>query len=501
MPTAWFRGRGYSAAFIAPLLIALSLLPLTGCYPKQEVQTEQPPAMVRTAKAEKKDVQLNLDFSGITDADPIKIVPRVRGYIEKINFFPGDVVDAGDVLYQIEDFDYKNNVESAKASLDIAVAQAAKNKADHDRELSLQAQGPGYTTQADLDRTKALWDETVGKVAAAEAELSEAQKQLERCTIKAPVKGKINRTQIEKGNLVDGTGASPPELTTLIPMDPMYVYFQITDSVFETMLHNIMDALKEKLGDRFQEGTPYDNETITAIARKEGIEQVIRFEMGFIDDKNGKKAVYPYSGVINYNDNRVDTATGTVTVRGEFKNPNYMVYPGLICNIRVPGQKISGAVLIQEKAICYDLSDVYIWKLDDKGLPVKQMITLGPQLDLSTRIVTEGLNGDETYIVDGTQNVREGGKIAEAKDEPAADAKAPESTESAPTAEEAAEAKEDVPDDEPVKAKPAEETAPAEQTEPAAVLQPAESAKPADQPAPAATAEPAEESKPAEPAK
>lgn len=417
------------------MAVCVALLAGGGCYEKALVAPPKKPAAVSSAPVEVRDVQLYGLFTGRTDADAVNIVPRIRGSIEKIHFFPGDIVEAGDVLYEIEKFDYENDLETARANYDIAAAQAAKTKADYDRELGLKERGEGFTTQADLDRTKALWDEAQAKVMSAEASVSEAQKEVDRCTIKAPKRGKINRTLYEVGNFVDGSSANPPTLTTLMPMDPIYVYCEVTDATFDEINKRILEKIREKLGDQFNSSAPYDNDTITKLARDNGLEEVITFEMGLISDTLDGKPQYPYRGVINYNENKVDRTTGTITIRGEIKNPNYLIYPGYICNVRIPGSEVPGAVLIQERAICYDLSDVYVWVVDN-GKASKRLITLGPQLDDSMRIVTSGLDGSETYIIDGTQNVVEGGEVTQINDSAEPAPQSPQSALSAaPTAE------------------------------------------------------------------
>lgn len=395
--------------------VLLAVLTGGGCYEKAAVETKRQAAAVKSALVEVRDVQLFGRFTGRTDADAVNIVPRIRGYIEKIHFSPGGIVEAGDVLYEIEKFDYENDLEMAQANYNIAAAQAAKTKADYDRELGLKERGEGFTTQADLDRTKALWDEAQAKVMSAEAQVSEARKELQRCTITAPKRGKIDRTLYEVGNLVDGSGANPPTLTTLMPMDPIYVYCEVTDAVFDETNKRVLNKIKEKLGDSFNDLAPYDNDTIAKLARDNGLEEAIAFEMGLISETRDGKPQYPYRGVINYNENKVDRTTGTITIRGEIKNPNYLIYPGYICNVRIPGSEVPGATLIREKAICYDLSDVYIWLIVN-GKAEKRLITLGEQLEDNMRIVTTGLDGSETYIIDGTQNVVEGAEVTEMTD-------------------------------------------------------------------------------------
>ncbi|MBQ3333858.1 MAG: efflux RND transporter periplasmic adaptor subunit, partial [Thermoguttaceae bacterium] len=222
------------------MLAPLFALALSGCYEKPNTaEAKRPPVPVVLATAEKQDIRITVRLTGKTNTDPVKIVPRVRGYIESINFKPGDIVKEGDILYEIEKFDYQNKLDVAIASRDRCVADVENTKADYDRDLALQQQGQGFTTQADIDRDKALFDEAKANLASAEADIEMAKKELERCTIKATVTGLISRTKIAEGNMVDGTSGTETVLTDIAPMDPMYVYFQITDSVFNNFMASL----------------------------------------------------------------------------------------------------------------------------------------------------------------------------------------------------------------------------------------------------------------------
>ena len=388
---------------------------VAGCYPKADTTTEtkEPPVTVKLAKVEVSNIQNYYITSGRTDVDPINIVPRVRGRLEEINFNPGDIVKEGDVLYKIEDFDYKNRVSTAKANCDIARAQAAKAKADYDRQVGLNEKGKGFTTQEDIDRTKALLAEAIAHVSSTDANLDLANKELERTVITAPCTGKINRTNIEVGNLVDGSIGIPEPLTTIMPMDPMYVYFEITDAEFAEHYKGIINTI-HKIGKEndpnYDPTVPLANRKIEALLKEYGIEDVVKFHMGLPSDPAGE---YPYEGLINYNENKVDRNTGTVTMRGEIANPDYMIYPGYICRICVPTATIENAVLVEEKAICRDLSDIYVWTLDGSGKPQKTLVTLGGEYGQSKRIILSGLSGGESYIVEGTEKVRTGCDIKE----------------------------------------------------------------------------------------
>lgn len=396
---------------------ALLSIAFAGCYEKPQPRTEEPPVPVRLGKVVKKDVQTYRYFSGTTYTEPINIVPRVRGYLEEISFLPGDIVEKDAPLFKLEQFDYVNDVEEAAAGVAIAEANAAKAKADYDREMTLQKKGEGFTTQADIDRTKAQWNEATAQIASKKAKLAEAQKQLERTIIKAPMRGKISRNLVEKGNLVDGTGANPQTLATLMAMDPMYVYFQMTDRDFIFVQNRIYEELRRKLGDRFKDIEVLDNKALIEVAKKEQAEELILCRMQLLGASSGEHSNdFPYEGYIDYNDNVIDVATGTNTIRARFANPNYRLYPGTLCRVRLDANLEKGALVIDEKAVCTDLSTKYVWALDEKGTTQKREIVLGKLTETGERIVVSGLKEGESYVIDGTQKVRMGSKITELKD-------------------------------------------------------------------------------------
>ena len=390
-----------------------ALLPISGCYEKPVVQTKAPVVPVRLATAQKQDVQTWRYFTGKTGVDPIVIVPRIRGYLEEICFAPGDVVEKGDTLFKIEQFDYKNQVEQAQANLTIAEANKARAQADYDREANLLKKGEGFTTQSDIDKTKAVLADAVAKISLQKAILAEAEKQLERTIIKSPVRGKMSRNLIEKGNLVDGTTGNPPELATLMAMDPMFVYFQVTDAEFIYIQKNILSEIKKKLGPKYGETTPYDNHAIAEIVKKEKIEDIIHFDMQLLSEKTDTDNKFPYHGYIDYNDNYIDVTTGTNTVRGRFSNANFQVFPGILCRVRLAGEFLKGAILVQEKAICRDLNDKFLWVLDEQKKPRKQTVQTGELLENGLRVITSGLKEGDVYVLDGVQKVRVGVEIQE----------------------------------------------------------------------------------------
>lgn len=403
--------------FVPALLIAL----ISGCYPKQDKSQKAvtPKVTVRLATADVSDVQNVFETTGRTARVPIKVVPRVRGTLEEVNFKPGDIVEEGAVLYKIEEFDYKAAVDRAEADCEITQAQFDKAQSDYNRQLGMKAKGPGITTDDDVEKAKAQLEEAKGNVKAAHVRLEQAKKDLERTVIKSPCRGKINETKVEAGTLVDGSAGTEVLLTTIMPMDPMYVYFEITDTEFGHLTEKLLQEVKEVLGDKYDPSVPISNQNLNTLLEENELESEIEFEMRLPSDPPGE---FPHKGRITYFENNVNRNTGTITLRGSIENAEYRVFPGYICKVRIPGEIIPGAVLVEEKALCYDLSDTYLWVIGGDGKPYRQLVTAGKQYGLDKRIITAGLKGGEKYVIDGTQYVQSGCEIEEL---PAAEDQAP----------------------------------------------------------------------------
>ncbi len=138
-----------------------------------------------------------------------------------------------------------------------------------------------------------------------------------------------------------------------------------------------------------------------------------------------------FEGTLNYNDNQIDMATGTMTIRGSIANPDYQIYPGHICTVTLEGHLIPGASVIQERAICNDLTSRFVWVVDENQTVSKRYIDPQEQLpggqeriiapytetqvsgvDGSTSVVKSGLKAGEVYLVEGFQRVRSGSKVS-----------------------------------------------------------------------------------------
>ncbi|MBQ9127179.1 MAG: efflux RND transporter periplasmic adaptor subunit [Thermoguttaceae bacterium] len=237
---------------------------------------------VRTAVATLADVETKRSFRGFTEVDPVEIVPRVRGFLESIEFQPGALVEAGDVLFRVESFDYQNDVDAAKAELAAAIARETRAKATHRRNLQLYKDKSvsGVVTEETLEESQTAWRAANAATAQARAALAAAEKQLERTVVRAPCRGQISRPFYPVGTFLDGAALDPPVLARLVAMDPMLVYFYATDREFLAFQQKRRDALKARLGKCYDEKN-YANVALREALKSENLPDYIDFEASF----------------------------------------------------------------------------------------------------------------------------------------------------------------------------------------------------------------------------
>ena len=335
-----------------------------------------PPPPVTVAMPINRTVIQNLYFTGRTEAvESAEIRARVPGYLVGMHYRVAAEVDAGDVLFTIEDDSYT----AARNQRGAAVASAKANlkRAEADLERVQQAVKTNAVSEQEVSLRLAERDMAVASKLEAEANLVKAELDLSYCEVKSPIEGQVSRNLVDVGNLV-GSGQNTL-LATVAKMDPIHVYFEASeDKVLKNLKrHQGMDSKRLEI------------EPVKAL-------------LGL-----GNETDYPYEGVLDYIDNRVDTDTGTITIRGTFPNADRALFPGLFARISVPGDEIEGAVLVEERAIGTDLGGKYVLVVDESDMVAVQHLELGA-LEGELRVVISGLAPDQRYIVSGLLRARPG---------------------------------------------------------------------------------------------
>jgi len=335
-----------------------------------------PPPSVTVATPVVREVVEDDEFIGRFEAiDEVDIRARVGGYLQKLHFTDGQVIAEGDLLFTIDQRPFQTAVAEAEANLKIAQSQVefTTKQLERARELSTR----GNISISALDERQQEFIAAQAQVQGAKAGLDSARLDLNYTEIRAPVGGRIDRNFISVGNLV-----SPDDtiLTRIVSLDPIYFYFDIDERSF---LAYARDARTRGL--TLQEGAGS-----------------MAVKVRLSDERDGS-----FEGKLDFAENRVDRGTGTLRVRAIFDNPDLILQPGLFGTINIPGSLPYRGVLIPDEAIAADQDRRIVYVVDEAGAVSPRQIRPGPRL-FGYRVVRDGLQGDETIVINGLMRVRPG---------------------------------------------------------------------------------------------
>jgi RND family efflux transporter MFP subunit len=341
-----------------------------------------PPPQVTVAAAVGREITDWDEFTGHLEAvDMVEVRPRVSGYVQRVAFDEGSDVKKGDVLFVIDPRPYAAEVARAKAALAQARThvQLARSEAERaERLVAVQA-----ISREEFDARTSASAEGDAEVRAAEAALETAQLNLEWTTVRAPISGRVGRAQVTPGNLVQAGGAGGPPLTTVVSLDPIYMYF---DGDEQTYLKYV--------------GFARPSATSARHAAKQPVYMGLANEDG-----------YPHKGTIDFVDNRLDPVAGTIRARAVFPNHDHRLTPGLFARIKLVGSHKYRATLIRDAAVGTDQDRKFVFVLGADSTVDYRAITLGPLYD-GLRVVKQGLEPGERVVVNGLQRVRAGVKVS-----------------------------------------------------------------------------------------
>jgi len=360
---------------VVRFVLALSILVIAaGCAKTPEVTAPAPPE-VTVATPTQHDVTVFQEFVGTTQARrSVEIRARVQGYLEKVAFEPSSFVHKGDVLFVIEPAPYRARRDQAEAYL--KAAEAGLRRAESDLDRLEQAVKTNAVSQQEVTRARAERDQASAALLEAQAALTNAQIQLDYTTVRSPIDGLVSRNLVDRGNLV-GAGEATL-LTTVRQINPIFAYFEVSERF-------VAQALEE-LGGHQDPGTG-QKIPATLILEETGLEIV---------------------GEVDAIDNTVDPATGTIQMRAVFDNPDAKIFPGFFIRVRLPGETIKDALLVEETALGTDLGGRYLMIVGDDNVVEKRYIEPGPLQKDKTRVILGGLEPGERYIVVGLQRARPG---------------------------------------------------------------------------------------------
>lgn len=385
MESTPYRGAAWAALFAAAVLAG-------GCSGNQPPPAPAAPPEVTVSKPVSREVTDYFEFPGQTEAvGEVEIRARVTGYLMKVNFRDGQYVKTGDLLYEIDPRPYQAALDRAKGE-SVRLA-ALTDKAQADLARSERLHRTGAISQEEYEQHVANLAVDKASIQSAEAAVRDAELNLEFTKITSPIDGRVSRTHITEGNLVQSGTGDATLLTTVVSIDPIYVYFNIDE-------HALLQyqELAFKTGQELHPKVLKD--------RRFPVEIGLANEEGF-----------PHAGILDFHDNKIDRNTGTLRARGVFENPKEYLTPGLYVRVRTPFGKPHQALLVTERAIGTDQRQKYLLTVNPDDVVQYRRVKVGHLLD-GMRVIETGLNPDDLVIVNGLQRARAGSKV---QPKPAAD--------------------------------------------------------------------------------
>lgn len=364
------------------LLAAVTLMTMIGCGNHDDSASKQGPLpKVKIAQPLSQEVIEWDEYTGRIEAiNSVEVRARVSGYLDKVNFKAGDRVSKGELLFQIDPKPFT-------AQLNYAVAELERTKSRHELAKNDLARAErlfrakAISEEEHDARSKGL-RETLAAVQSAEANVYTARLNLEYTQVRSPIDGRIGRELITAGNLVNGGGGDATLLTFIVSTDPVYVY---VDADERSVLKYRRQAKEGGRGSLGEEQTPV--------------------ELAVADELN-----FPHQGHLDYISPREDAATGTLSLRGVFANPDELLSPGFFARMRIRASAPYPAILVPDRAIGTDQAQRFVWVVNQENQVEYRKVVLGAHIGQS-RVITEGLKSGEWAVIEGVQKLKPGAKV------------------------------------------------------------------------------------------
>lgn len=378
-----------SSLRLSYVLIMLAAL-LVGCEEKQAPQAAAPPAPpVTVAQPVKRTVTDWDEFTGRFDAvQQVQVRPRVGGFITAVEFRDGAFVKSGDLLYLIDARPYEAVATQADGQLSDARAKVELARRELERALTLQ-QSQNVADSTVDQRRQALQAARASEIQA-EGVLKAAQLNVEFTHVTAPISGRVSRNLVDLGNLVQGSEGNSTVLTSIVTLDPIYIYFDLDEATY--LKYNRL---------WFEGKRPSSRDNPNPV------------EVTLTGETKPSR-----NGTVNFLDNQLDVSTGTLRGRAVIPNKDLSILPGQFGRVRLIASAPYEALLIPDGAIATDQARKIVFVVKDDNTVEARPVTLGP-LDDGLRIIREGLKPEDRVVVDGLQRARVGAKVTPHEAKPA----------------------------------------------------------------------------------
>jgi len=327
---------------------------------------------------EKKEVIEWQECTGrIEPVETVEVRPRVSGYIQGIKFQSGQMVRKGDVLVRIDPRWHQAEFDRRQADAEQARVRLENARREADRVTQLLTSKAISAEEADARQSR--YHEAKAALLAAEASFNSSKLDLEYTQVRAPIDGRVSRALLTEGNYVNGVAGAATLLTTIVSVNPVYVYADVDEN---SLLKFNQLAASKRLETNSDGKVPV--------------------ELQLADEPD-----FPHQGSIESFDNRLNADTGSILLRAVFPNEDGKIVPGLFARIRVPLSERYPALLVDERAIGTDQAQKFVLGVTSTNTVQYRPVKLGPLVS-GKRIIRSGLESQERIVVNGLARVRPG---------------------------------------------------------------------------------------------
>lgn len=341
-----------------------------------------PPPAVTVAVVPERDVKEWDEFTGRLEAvDAVEIRPRVSGYIKRVTFAEGKEVRKGEVLFEIDPRPYQADLARAEAQLEQAKTGAALAQREVQRAQKLvdvQA-----ISREEFDTRTSAESQGVAEIRVAEAALTTARLNLEWTYVRSPIAGRVSNAQVTSGNLVQAGPPTATLLTTVVSLDPIYVYFEGDEQTY--LRYNALARAGTRPSSR-----DVRNPIYLGLANEDGL--------------------FPHKGYMDFVDNQVNPETGTIRARAVFSNKDRFFTPGLFARLKLVGSGRYRALLVQDRAVGTDQDKKFVLVLKADSTVEYRQVELGSTVE-GLRIIKSGVKEGDRVVINGLQRVQPGMKV------------------------------------------------------------------------------------------
>jgi len=355
--------------------VLLAALALTACS-KQAEKVAPPPVKVNVVKAIQKDVPIYEDFvAQVYGESDVEIRSRVEGWVTSVNFKEGSTVKKGDLLYTIDDIQYKTSVDREASNLASVKTEMVRAQNELNRVKPLA--DLNALSKQDLDNSTASYEAAVSKVKAAEASLQNAKIELGYTRVYAPFDGVVGISNVRVGDYASRVGETST-LTTISSISGVRVRFQISEREYLRIAKMSQEELSS--------------------ARK-NVQLILADE-----------SLYPEKGEGNFANREIDPKTGTLTIEALFPNPKGLLRPGLFVKTRVLLNNLPNAILVPQRAVFQLQSLAQAFTVSDSSTLKVSIIETGPKVG-DAWVITKGIKAGERVAIIGTASLTPNSKI------------------------------------------------------------------------------------------